>query len=120
MPLAEPPFDRAIALGCTMATLSVEPLPWPVQWPPFAGSTFMSGVAATHHTVFRSGFCCWKQPAAATQTLADVVVRVRCKACRGRPRAVYLAEDARGPGPLSGGVEPGWSVLLQGVTPRAE
>ena len=105
MPTPDPPFDRAVALACTMATLRGRHL------------HVRCGCGASQGIPVR--FMLQEQPSASTQTLADVVVRVRCKACRGRPRAVYLAEDARGPGPLSGSVEPGWSVLLHGVAARA-
>ena len=104
MPIATPPFDRAIALACTMATLRGRHL------------HVQCSCGASHGMPVR--LMLQEQPATATQTLADVVVRVRCHACSGRPRAVYLAEDARGPGPLSGTVAPGWSVLLHGVAPR--
>jgi hypothetical protein len=50
---------------------------------------------------------------AGARTLAETVVRARCRAYGSRPTRVCLAEDGRGPGPITGGpAEPGWSILL--------
>ncbi len=59
-----------------------------------------------------------ERPAAARWTLADLVVRMRCRQCRGREVVVLLTEDHRGAAeerqPNTGGAEPGWSLLLHG------
>ncbi len=52
--------------------------------------------------------------AAASQPLADLVVRLRCKACGVRPMSVHLTETVLPPG-VKGNVVQGWQMLLHGV-----
>ncbi len=48
------------------------------------------------------------------QSLADIVVRLRCDACGARPAAVHLTEAAYPPD-VRGDVVQGWQMLLHGV-----
>lgn len=58
-----------------------------------------------------------ENPSAERWTLADLVVRTRCTACRGREVLVLLVEDHRLPvgSGVAGGAEPGWSLPLHGA-----
>jgi hypothetical protein len=95
-----PPFDRAIALACTMTTLRARYL------------SVRCGCGAIETRPVRQML--QVDPGAARRSLADVVVHIRCHACRQRPATIHLCADAHGPGPIRGGPEPGWSVLLLG------
>ncbi len=54
-----------------------------------------------------------EQPECAGQTVADVLVRLRCRGCQGRGRlTVHLCEDAHGMGSLPKSIKPGWALLL--------
>jgi hypothetical protein len=98
-----PPFDRTIALACTMATLRA-------RW------LFVAcGCGTVQALPVRQMI--QEDASAGGRTLADVVVHVRCHACRRRPATIHLCADAHGPGPIRGGPEPGWSVLLHGKPP---
>jgi hypothetical protein len=99
-----PPFDRAIALACTMATLRARYL------------SVRCSCGAVQTLPVR--LMIQADLSAGTRSLADVVVHIRCYACRQRPAAIHLCADAHGPGPLRGGPEPGWSVLLVERPPR--
>ena len=44
-----------------------------------------------------------------------MVVRVRCKQCRGKALTIHLTEDHRAPGPRIDGPNPGWELLLHGA-----
>ena len=104
MPQASPPYDRAIALACTMHTLRG-------RW---IYVTCRCGARQSRPV----RMMLTEQPTTAARTLADVVVHLRCHSCSGRPVSVHLAETALGPGPVSGRVEAGWSVLLHGAVPQ--
>jgi 8-oxo-dGTP pyrophosphatase MutT (NUDIX family) len=52
----------------------------------------------------------------AAGTLADAVVRLRCGSWGARPAAVHLCENGHGRGPIVGGPEPVWCLLLHGGT----
>lgn len=60
-----------------------------------------------------------ENPAATRWTLADLVVRVRCKQCRGKAVTIHLAENHRAPSPRVGGPNLGWELLLHGELPGA-
>jgi hypothetical protein len=47
---------------------------------------------------------------AGARTLAETVVRARCRVCGARPSEIFLVADGRGP-VVSGGPA-GWSILL--------
>jgi hypothetical protein len=53
-----------------------------------------------------------KQPEYAGQTVADVLVSLRCRSCHGRRITVHLCEDAHGVGSLPKSITPGWTLLL--------
>lgn len=55
-----------------------------------------------------------EQPECAGQTVADMLVRLRCLGCRGRPHAIYLCEDGHGVGSLPKSLTAGWALLLHG------
>ena len=58
-----------------------------------------------------------QRPDYAGQTLADVLVSLRCDGCGGRGRlTVHLCASAHGPGALPPAVESGWSLLLHDPT----
>jgi hypothetical protein len=100
MPPPVPPFDRAIALACTLHTLRA-------RW-----LHLRCGCGAIEAQPGR--LVLRDRPEAASGTLADVVVRLRCAACGAQPVAVHLCQDGHGPGPIVGGPEPGWNLLLHG------
>lgn len=99
MPSATPPFDRAIALACTMATLR---------------GRWLHVRCGCQHLSSHPVRLLLERPAMRAQSLADVVVRLRCDACRARPLTVHLTEAAYPPG-VQGDVMPGWQLLLHGV-----
>jgi hypothetical protein len=100
MPPPAPPFDRAIALACTLHTLRA-------RW-----LHLRCGCGAIEAQPVR--LVLRDRPEAASGTLADVVVRLRCAGCGAQPVAVHLCQDGHGPGPIVGGPEPGWNLLLHG------
>jgi hypothetical protein len=100
MPPPAPPFDRAIALASTLHTLRARWL-----------HTRCGCGAVEAHPV---RLAVRERPEAAGSTLADAVVRLRCRACGSRPATVHLCENGHGPGPIVGRPEPGWSLLLHG------
>ncbi len=52
-------------------------------------------------------------PECAGQTLADVLVNLRCRGCQGRSRlTIHLCEHAHGVGSLPRATQPGWALLL--------
>ena len=51
---------------------------------------------------------------AARSTLADVLVRLRCDACKARPASIHLTETALPPDVVDD-VVPGWHLLLHGM-----
>jgi hypothetical protein len=54
-----------------------------------------------------------EQPECAVQSLADVLVRLRCRGCQGRGRlTVHLCENGHGVGSLPKSIRPGWALLL--------
>ena len=52
------------------------------------------------------------RPECAGQSLADVLVALRCNGCQGRRVTVHLCEDAHGVGSLPKSIAPGWALLL--------
>ncbi len=54
-----------------------------------------------------------ERPECARQTLADVLVNLRCTGCRRRDRlTIHLCQDAHGVGSLPKSIRPGWALLL--------
>ena len=53
-----------------------------------------------------------ERPECAGQTLADVLVALRCNGCQGRRITVHLCQDAHGVGSLPRSIAPGWALLL--------
>ena len=100
MPTATPPFDRAIALACTMTTLR--------------GRWLHVRCGCAHLSSLPIRLLLTNGQATAGQPLADLVVRLRCNACGARPVSVHLTEAAYPPG-VRGDVLPGWQMLLHGV-----
>jgi hypothetical protein len=98
-----PPFDRAIALACTMATLRARWLYVECRCGAIQGRSVRLMLQA--------------DSSAAGRTLADVVVHIRCYVCHQRTVTIHLCADAHGPGPIRGGPSAGWSVLLHGEEP---
>ena len=62
-----------------------------------------------------------ENPAAARWSLADLVVRVRCKQCRGKALTIHLMPDGIPPGRQGGDRPPAtWELLLlHGEAPGA-
>ncbi len=104
MPPAAPPFDRTIALACTLQTVRG-------RW-----LHLRCGCGTAEAQPVR--LMIQNRPEAAAGTLADAVVRLRCGACGARPATVHLCQDGHGPGPIVGGPETGWSLLLHGEAGR--
>jgi hypothetical protein len=98
MPSAVPPYDRAIALACTMRTLRGRWLHVRCR----CGQSSPNPV----RLMLR------EQPEYAGQTVADVLVSLRCRSCHGRRITVHLCEDAHGVGSLPKSITPGWTLLL--------
>ncbi len=99
MPSATPPFDRAIALACTMHTLRGRWL--------YVRCACLASSSRPVRLILRD------DPAAGRRTLADVVVRLRCDACNARPVSVHLTETPLPPD-MRDDVVPGWHLLLHG------
>ena len=99
-----PPFDRAIALACTMATLR--------------GQWLHVRCGCAHLSTLPVRLLLAEGHAAAGQPLADLLVRLRCKACGVRPASVHLTETALPPD-VKGDVVPGWCLLLHGTETAA-
>lgn len=100
MPWPSPPFDRAIALACTLPALRA-------RW-----LYVRCACGASHGLPIQLAM--QENRGAERWSLADLVVRVRCKACSGKVLAIHLTEDHRAPGPRIGGASPGWELLLHG------
>ncbi len=98
MPSAKPPFDRSVALACTMRTLRGRWLHVRCR----CGQSSPNPV----RLMLR------EQPECAGQTVADVLVSLRCRSCHGRRITVHLCEDAHGVGSLPKSITPGWALLL--------
>lgn len=99
MPYAIPPFDRVVALACTMRTLR--------------GRWLNVRCRCGHTTPNPVRLMLQEQPECGGQTLADVLVRLRCRGCQGRNRlTIHLCEDAHGVGSLPRSIQPGWALLL--------
>ncbi|MGI4939906.1 MAG: hypothetical protein ACRYHQ_04970, partial [Janthinobacterium lividum] len=94
------PYDRTIALACTLPALRA-------RW------LYVRCTCGASHGLPIS-LAMQENPAAARWTLADLVVRVWCKECRGKALTVHLTEDHRAPGPQVGGPLPEWALLLHG------
>ena len=105
MPSATPPFDRAIALACTMGTLRGRWL--------YVRCTCLASSCRPVRLILRD------DPVAARSTLADVLVRLRCDTCRARPASVHLTETPLPPD-VVGNVVPGWHLLLHGTQEGTE
>lgn len=100
MPSATPPFDRAIALACTMATLR--------------GRWLHVRCGRAHLSSLPVRLLLAESRAAAGQPLADLLVRLRCDGCGARPVTVHLTEAAYPPA-VRGDVVQGWQMLLHGT-----
>ncbi len=98
MPSATPPFDRVIALACTMRTLR--------------GRWLHVRCRCGRSTPHPVRLMLREDPACAAQTLADVLVALRCGGCQGRRVTVHLCQDAHGVGSLPKSIAPGWALLL--------
>ena len=99
MPSPTPPFDRAIALACTMQTLRGRWL--------YVRCGCLASSCRPVRLILRD------DPAAARSSLADVLVRLRCDTCKARPVSVHLTETPLPPD-VVGDVVPGWHLLLHG------
>ena len=94
-----PPFDRTVALACTLGTLRT-------RW-------LHVRCGCDHATPHPIRLMLTEQPALARQTLADTLVRLKCRGCHQRGRlTVHLCETPHGAGPRSGVVRQGWTLLL--------
>ena len=93
-----PPFDRAIALACTLPALRA-------RW-----VHLRCGCGASHGLPIRLVLA--ENRAAARWTLADLVVRVRCKQCRGKALTLHLAEESTPGGYRGYGGTLTWALLL--------
>ena len=94
-----PPFDRTVALACTLGTLRI-------RW-------LHVRCACCHATPRPIHLMLTENPALARQTLADTLVRLKCHGCHQRGRlTVHLCETPHGAGPCSGVVRQGWALLL--------
>ena len=100
MPCATPPFDRAIALACTMATLR--------------GRWLHVRCGCAHLSSLPIRLLLASGRAAAGQSLADLLVRLRCDGCGARPVSMHLTEAAYPPA-VHGDVVQGWQMLLHGT-----
>ena len=99
MPSVVPPYDRPIALACTMHTLR--------------GRWLNVRCGCGHTTPHPVRLMLVEQPGSAGRTLADVLVNLRCQGCQGRSRlTIHLCEDAHGVGARPRAVAPGWALLL--------
>ena len=86
------PFDRAIALVCTLQTLRGRWL--------YVSCACLASSCRPVRLLLRD------DPAAGRNTLANVLVRLRCDACKARPASVHLTEAALPPD-VRGDVVPG-------------
>ena len=102
MPSATPPFDRAIALACTMQILHD-------RWLYVRCRCLASSCRPVRLTLCDN-------PGLARSTLADVLVRLRCDTCKARLASIHLTETPLPPD-VVGEVVPGWHLLLHGVDP---
>lgn len=99
-----PPYDRAVALACTLRTVRT-------RW-------LSVQCRCNYHTPYPIRAMLAQHPGWAAQTIADTLVRLRCHGCGGRDRlTVHLCETAHGCGPQSGTVRRGWVLLLHGAGP---
>ncbi len=100
MPSSLPPFDRAVALACTMQTLRG-------RW-----LTVRCGCGASSTPPIKLMLA--DRPELARATLADVLVSLRCHKCRARPASVALVETSYGGLEEGGGgpSERGWRLVL--------
>ena len=99
MPSPTLPFDRAIALTCTLQTLRGRWL--------YVRCACQASCCHPVRLMLR------KDPSAAGQTLADVLVRLRCNTCNAPPASVHLTETPLPPDVVRD-VEPRWHLLLHG------
>ncbi len=97
-----PPFDRAVALACTMRTLRG-------RW---LAVRCHCGASSTPPVKLMLV----ERPDLARSTLAVVLVSLRCHVCRGRPASVALVETSYGGLDEGGGgpAERGWRLVLHG------
>ena len=99
MPSPTPPFERAIALTCTLQTPR--------------GRCLYVRCACQASSCHPVRLMLLEDPSAAGQTLADVLVRLRCNTCSTRPASVHLTETPLPPD-VDRDVEPRWHLLLHG------
>ena len=100
MPTVTSPFNRTIALACTMATLR--------------GRWLHARCRCEHLSSLPIRLLLASGYAAAGQPLADLLVRLRCDGCGARPVTVHLTEAAY-PLAVRGSVVQGWQMLLHGA-----
>jgi hypothetical protein len=93
-----PPFDRAIALVCSMRTLR--------------GRWINVRCRCGHCIPHPVRLMLRETPECADRTLADVLVGMRCRGCGGRRLTLHLCEDGHGVGALPKAIAPGWALLL--------
>ena len=96
--MPQPPYDRPIALACSLAT--------------FEGRWISARCCCQMHTTNPVRLMLREQPALAGCSLADAAIRLRCTGCGGRELTLHLCENGHGPGPVSGDIKLGWAVLL--------
>lgn len=96
--MPQPPYDRAIALACTLTTFEA-------RW-------ISARCRCQMHTMNPVRLLLREQPAAARRSLADAAIRLRCTGCGGREMTLHLCENGHGPGPVSGDIKLGWALLL--------
>lgn len=94
------PFDRAVALACTMHTMRARFI------------YVRCGCLAS--TLWPVRLMLERNGSVRTRTLADVLVLLRCTICSARPLSVHLTENGYPPD-VRGDLEPGWNVLLHGT-----
>ena len=92
-----PPFDRGIALACTLDTLRGRWL--------YVACACRASSCRPIRLLLAEDTSAWRR------SLADTVVLLRCNQCRGRPCTVFLMENGLPPDVI-GDVRPGWRILL--------
>ncbi len=99
-----PPFDRSIALACSLRTFrdrSIEITCCSIKEVPLK----LLGAEGGRGSM----------------TMADLMARLRCERCGKPPICVYLEEDQTKGLWAGGGQAPGWHILLMGEpTPEME
>lgn len=100
MPFPTTPFDRIIALACTVRILR--------------GRFLYVRCACLASTIWPVRLLLERHSAVSGRTLADMIVVLRCARCGARPQSVHLTE-APYPPDVRDDVVPGWNILLHGT-----